>query len=203
MAIEDTARRTQQQRRDTAERALVRAAADLVVESGLPSVTLAEVGRRAGYSRGIVTHHFGSKQALIESLVRASQVGFVPGLGTREPGLDRLLDLLEGYLRAVAGIGSLSRAFLVLWAQSVASTELGPVFRERDTLFRADLAGDVEAGQAAGDVRPDVDPEIVAAIVLAELRGLALQYLVAPDSIDTTAAGAALREHWRGSLVAR
>jgi hypothetical protein len=48
--------------------------------------------------------------------VRATQVGFVPALGAREPGLDRLLDLLEGYLRAVAGIGSLSRAFLVLWA---------------------------------------------------------------------------------------
>lgn len=194
-------RRTQQERRETTERALLTATADLVVESGLPSVTLAEVGRRAGYSRGIVTHHFGSKQALVEALVTASQAGFVPGLDGLDPGLDRLLALVEGYLGAVGGIGSLSRAFLVLWAESVASPDLGPVFRERDALFRADIAADVEAGRDAGEIRADVDPAVVAAIVLAELRGLALQYLVAPDSIDTATVGRTLRDHWRAALA--
>ena len=193
-------RRTQQERRETTERALLAATAELVVESGLRSVTLADVGRRAGYSRGIVTHHFGSKQALVEALVKASQTGFVPDLAGRGPGLDRLLDIVEGYLRAVAGAGVLSRAFLVLWAESVASAELGPVFRERDTLFRADLAADVEAGRVAGEVRPDARPEVVAAIVLAELRGLALQYLVSPTSIDLAATGSALRASWDEGL---
>ncbi|WP_018334738.1 TetR/AcrR family transcriptional regulator [Actinomycetospora chiangmaiensis] len=195
-------RRTQRERRETTERALLTATADLVVESGLGSVTLAEVGRRAGYSRGIVTHHFGSKQALVEALVSASQAGFVPGLDEMDPGLGRFLALVERYLGAVGGIGSLSRAFLVLWAESVASAELGPVFRERDALFRADIAADLEAGRAAGDVRADVEPAIVAAIVVAELRGLALQYLVAPDSIDPGAAGRALRAHWQAALGA-
>ncbi|MDL5156258.1 TetR/AcrR family transcriptional regulator [Actinomycetospora termitidis] len=194
-------RRTQQERREATERALLTAAADLVVESGLRSVTLAEVGRRAGYSRGIVTHHFGSKQALVEALVTASQAGFVPGVDEFAPGRERLLVLVERYLGAVARIGSLSRAFLVLWAESVADADLGPVFRERDALFRADIAADVEAGRAAGEVRPDVDPSVVAAIVVAELRGLALQYLVAPDSIDTAAAGRALRAHWQAVLA--
>jgi AcrR family transcriptional regulator len=195
-------RRTQQERRETTERALLTATADLVVESGLASVTLAEVGRRAGYSRGIVTHHFGSKQALVEALVTASQAGFVPGLGEIEPGLDRVLALVERYLGAVSGIGSLNRAFLVLWAESVASPDLGPVFRERDALFRADIVADLDAGRDAGQVRDDVDPAVVAAIVVAELRGLALQYLVAPDSIDPAAVGRALRDHWRVALVA-
>ncbi|MEJ2867842.1 TetR/AcrR family transcriptional regulator [Actinomycetospora sp. OC33-EN08] len=193
-------RRTQQERRETTERALLTAAADLVVETGLRSVTLAEVGRRAGYSRGIVTHHFGSKQALVSALVRASQAGFVPGVDEVAPGLERLLVLVERYLGAVGRIGSLSRAFLVLWAESVASPELGPLFRERDELFRADIVADLEAGRAAGDVRSDVDPPVVAAIVVAELRGLALQYLVAPDSIDPATAGRALRAHWQAVL---
>ena len=193
-------RRTQQERRETTERALLTATADLVVESGLRSVTLAEVGRRAGYSRGIVTHHYGSKQALVEALVKASQAGFVPGVDEVAPGLERVLVLVEGYLGAVGGIGSLSRAFLVLRAESVADPDLGPVFRERDALFRADIVGDLEAGRDAGDVRADVDPAVVAAIVVAELRGLALQYLVAPDSIDPVAAGRALRAHWQAAL---
>ena len=66
-----TARRTQQQRRDQAETALLNAAAELAVEHGVRSLTLARVGERAGYSRGIVTHHFGSKQGLILSLFAA------------------------------------------------------------------------------------------------------------------------------------
>ncbi len=193
-------RRTQQERRETTERALLTATADLVVESGLRSVTLAEVGRRAGYSRGIVTHHYGSKQALVEALVKASQAGFVPGVDDVAPGLERVLVLVEGYLGAVGGIGSLSRAFLVLWAESVADPDLGPVFRERDALFRADIVDDLEAGRHAGDVRGDVEPAVVAAIVVAELRGLALQYLVAPDSIEPVAAGRALRAHWQAAL---
>src|SRR2546421_53515 len=65
-----TARRTQQQRRDQAETALLNAAAELAVEHGVRSLTLARVGERAGYSRGIVTHHFGSKQALLERRTR-------------------------------------------------------------------------------------------------------------------------------------
>ena len=60
-----TARRTQQERRDQAETALLNAAAELVVEEGVHSLTLARVGQRAGYSRGLVTHYFGSKQALL------------------------------------------------------------------------------------------------------------------------------------------
>ena len=38
-----------------------------------------------------MTHYFGSKQALVQRLARATQAGFVPGLGGLPPGLDRLL----------------------------------------------------------------------------------------------------------------
>jgi AcrR family transcriptional regulator len=75
-----TVRRTQQQRRGQAETALLNAAAELVVEEGVHSLTLARVGARAGYSRGLIPHYFGSKQALLERLAHATQSGFVPGL---------------------------------------------------------------------------------------------------------------------------
>src|SRR5947209_1778026 len=70
-----TIRRTQQQRRDQAEAALLNAAAELIVEDGVHSLTLARVGERAGYSRGLVTHYFGSKQALLQRLAHATQSG--------------------------------------------------------------------------------------------------------------------------------
>src|SRR5947199_3022999 len=106
-----TTRRTQQERRDQAEAALLAAAAELVVEQGVRSLTLARVGQRAGYSRGLVTHHFGSKQALLERLAHATQTGFVPGLDRLPPGLERLLRLIDGYIAAVDDVGVLNRAF--------------------------------------------------------------------------------------------
>src|SRR5258708_34171321 len=112
-----TVRRTQQQRRDQAEAAFLTAAAELVVEEGVQSLTLARVGERAGYSRGLVTHYFGSKQALLQRLAHATQSGFVPGLDGAPPGLDRLLRLIGGYLAALGSLRRPNPALLLLWAQ--------------------------------------------------------------------------------------
>lgn len=193
-------RRTQAERRAQTGSALLQAAAELVVEGGVAALTLAPVGERAGYSRGIVTHHFGSKQALVEALARVSQVGFVPGVGDA-PGLDRLLVLIDGYVARLGAAGPLRWAFLLLWAESLTSPELAEIFRERDEGFRADLRADVDAGIAAGDIRPDVDARAAAVAILGGLRGIALQRLLDPTAVDTERLRHALREQWRRALT--
>ncbi|MEU2686786.1 TetR/AcrR family transcriptional regulator [Streptomyces hygroscopicus] len=197
-----TTRRTQQERRDRAEAALLNAAAELVVQHGVRSLTLARVGERAGYSRGIVTHHFGSKQALIERLARATQTGFVPGLDDLPPGLDRLLRLINGYLGALGDIGLMHRAFLLLWAEAATASELTPIFRERDEAFRRDLRSDVAAGIADGDVRPDAEPDGVAVAIVGQLRGVGMQLLLDPHTVDTARLSRTVTDQWRRALRA-
>jgi AcrR family transcriptional regulator len=196
-----TARRTQQERRDQAEAALLTAAAELVVEQGVRSLTLAKVGERAGYSRGIVTHHFGAKQVLVERLARATQAGFVPGLDGVAPGLGRLLQLIDGYLGELGRIGVFNRAFLLLWAEAATQPELAPIFRERDDAFRADLRDDVEAGIADGTIDADVDPAEVAVAVVGQLRGIALQRLLDPQAIDLEQLRGSVTGYWRRALA--
>jgi AcrR family transcriptional regulator len=193
-------RRTQQERRDQAEAALLTAAAELVVEQGVRSLTLARVGERAGYSRGIVTHHFGAKQVLVERLARATQAGFVPGLDGLPPGLDRLLRLIDGYLGELGRIGVFNRAFLLLWAEAATQPDLAPIFRERDAAFRADLHDDVEAGIADGTIDPGVSPAEVAIAVVGQLRGIALQRLLDPQSVDTGRLRRTVTGYWRRAL---
>jgi AcrR family transcriptional regulator len=195
-----TTRRTQQERRDQAEAALLTAAAELVVEQGVRSLTLARVGERAGYSRGIVTHHFGAKQALVERLARATQAGFVPGLDDLPPGLDRLLRLIDGYLGELGRIGVFNRAFLLLWAEAATQPDLAPIFRERDTAFRADLSDDVEAGIADGTIDPGVSPAEVAIAIVGQLRGIALQRLLDPEIVDTERLRHSVTGYWRRAL---
>jgi AcrR family transcriptional regulator len=197
-----TTRRTQRERREHAEAALLNAAAELVVEQGVRSLTLARVGERAGYSRGIVTHHFGAKRALLERLARTTQTGFVPGLTSVPPGLDRLLRLVDGYIGALGEAGVTHRAFLLLWAEAATTPELAPVFRERDEAFRADLREDVTAGISDGDVRPDADPAEVAVAVVGQLRGIGLQRLLTPEAVNTDTLRHSVTEHWRRALRA-
>jgi AcrR family transcriptional regulator len=196
-----TTRRTQQQRREQTESALLAAAAELIVEGGVRALTLARVGERAGYSRGIVTHHFGAKAALLDALARATQAGFVPGLAGLPPGLDRLLRLLGGYVGALADVGPMNRAFLLLWAEAATSAELAPAFRERDEGFRADLRADVAAGIADGTVRADAVPDDVAVAVVGQLRGIGLQRLLDPAAVDVGRLRAALVDQWRRALA--
>ena len=191
---------TQQERRERTEAALVAAAAELVVESGVRALTLAKVGERAGYSRGIVTHQFGSKQGLVDALSRAIQGGFVPGLEEMPPGLERLLALVDGYLHALTGLGTANRAFLLLWAEAATASELAATFRERDRGFRADLREDVEAGVAAGDIRADADPDAVAVAVVGQLRGIGMQRLLDPEGVDTERLRAQVPAQWRRAL---
>jgi AcrR family transcriptional regulator len=196
-----TARRTQKQRRDQAEAALLHAAAELVVDQGVRSLTLARVSERAGYSRGLVSHHFGSKRALLERLARTTQTGFVPGLDDLPPGRDRLLRLIDGYLGALGGIGVLNRAFLLLWAEAATASELAPIFRERDEAFRADLRADVAAGISDGTIRPDVVPDEIAIAVVGQLRGIGLQRLLDPAVVDPERLRRSVTEHWRRALA--
>ncbi len=196
-----TVRRTQQQRRDQAETALLNAAAELVVEQGVHALTLARVGERARYSRGLVTHYFGSKQALLQRLARATQSGFVPGLDGMPPGLDRLLRLIDGYIGALGQLMMPNRAFLLLWAEAATAEDLALIFRERDESFRADLREDVAAGIADGTIRPDVTAQETAVAVLAQLRGIGLQRLVDSPAVDTERLRRSVAEYWRRALA--
>ena len=58
-----------QERSELSTRRLLEAAGDLIVEGGYEAMTLAAVGERAGYSRGLVTARFGSKDQLLTALV--------------------------------------------------------------------------------------------------------------------------------------
>ena len=201
MPVTATVRRTQQQRRDQAEAAFLNAAAELVVEEGVHSLTLARVGERAGYSRGLVTHYFGSKQALLQRLACATQSGFVPGLDGVPPGLGRLLRLIDGYIGALGQLRMMNRAFLLLWAEAATAAELARIFRERDEAFRAGLREDVAAGVADGTVRPDVAAGDVAVAVLAQLRGIGLQRLVDSPAVDTERLRQSVTEYWHRALA--
>jgi AcrR family transcriptional regulator len=173
------ARRTQEQRRAETERRVLDAAMALIARSGSRAVTLAEVGEAAGYSRGIVYHHFGSRERLLEALLDEAQRFDVPTY--QGDGLDHLVRIVEAYLRNVVRRTPSARAFLQLWGEAIAADPvLAPLFARRDADFRLLLANVVRQGVADGSVRPDANPAAAAVLVVALVRGTGLQLIAQP-----------------------
>jgi AcrR family transcriptional regulator len=99
----DGPRRTQAERRALSERRLLQAAERLISEQGCSRTTLAQIGEEAGYSRGLVTERFGSKQRLVEVLARQIQERFaVEALGPALEGRTGLRAILIAAARARA-----------------------------------------------------------------------------------------------------
>jgi AcrR family transcriptional regulator len=168
-----TARRTQAERRAETRERVLEAATALVAAHGSRSVSLAAVGEAAGYSRGIVNHHFGSKTQLLEELIKHTQRFDVPsGAST---GLSRLTQFVEAYLRGIHDRSPRSEAFLKLWTESAgAEPSLASLFVERDAQFRETLIAYIEHGVADDSIQPEVDPRAAAVAIIGLLRGTAL-----------------------------
>jgi len=177
-------RRTQSDRRQQSESELLRAAAALIAEQGTAAATFENIGARAGYSRGLVTQRFGSKQGLIEALIARLQARIQGLLDDRHldalDGLEAILAFVDIFLRNLAKDGEL-RAYFVLMAGAVAEvSELRGPFAAAHKEVEIRLEGLVLRGQAEGVIRPGLNPDAAALIVGSLLLGLSTQLLVDP-----------------------
>ena len=199
-------RRTQAERTATAARRMIRAAASLIARQGYTKTTLSQVGKEAGYTGGLVSHHFGSKEGLLRELVGTITGRFYsdqlePALAGHE-GLDALFALTDAYLEELRLREERMRTLYVLMGESLGPvSEINPVFAELNRGFRVNMRTMIESAIARGEVRPDVDADAAAALVVGMLRGVALQWMADPECFDLEAVGAQLREAVRASLT--
>jgi len=184
-------RKTQEERRGEAERRLIDAAAAMVSEAGPAKVTVANVGERAGYSRGLVSHHFGSKRALMQRLVESVTYQFREALFDQQSGdaLGELSTLIDIYFDVVSDLQPINRARLVLWADAVAnpSDDVRPAMVNADKEFREEIEKRLRHAITTDQVPTTVNAHGLATVIIAMLRGVALQSLI-DDSVDLVAA---------------
>lgn len=173
------ARRTQRERREETERKVLAAATALIARRGSRALTLAEVGEAAGYSRGIVSHHFGNRENLLRAVLRDARTFTLPDPGGS--AADWLAETVRAYLENVASRRPSAGAFLQMWGEAIAADPvLMPLYADDDASFRRLLAGKVREGIDDGSVRPDADAEAMAVSLVGLLRGIALQLISTP-----------------------
>jgi AcrR family transcriptional regulator len=181
-------RRTQAERTALSDARMFDAAMQLIVEQGTHATTLKEVGERAGYSRGLASSRFGSKDALFGQLVLHFNTSWTQELankvGTRG-GAEACLAALravEGFLASHSGY---MQAMYILWFESISShNDVRDHLAAYHEIYRRDVAHWVEEGIASGEIDASVDAECYAFGFCSFIFGTIYQWLVAPDSVD-------------------
>ena len=177
-------RRTQAERRDESERGLVKAAIALVTEDGVSAATFEAIGRRGGYSRGLVGQRFGSKLGLIEAVIaylHDEKETFAKGHRVDSlEGLEALLTYVDLYLQRLARLDEVQAYFRLLsWAVADISA-FRSAFASEHERIRELFEGWIVRGQAEGRIRPDLDPTAAALMVGSQLLGISMQVLIDP-----------------------
>ncbi len=184
--------RTQAQRRDDAERRILEAAAAIAAERGFEALTLAQVGERAGCSRGLPSHYFRTKDDLLAALGVYIVEAFMAGRKAHAAGANgfqSLIKSLQYYFEMPVAAADSVRAFHAVLAAGLHTAAIAESVARLNRDSRIEIAAGLRAGIEAGEVRPDVDPDTTAILVLATLRGTIAQWLMDPDGVNLARVG--------------
>jgi AcrR family transcriptional regulator len=184
-------RRTQVERRQESERALLEAAAEVIAERGISGASLASIGERAGTSRGLPTHHFGTKDALVSQVARSAQDRIVretaAGIQRAHRDVNDLsaLELLRAsvdtYLEMFEQPSADERALIVMWGATFPSKSSFEGMVEADKRAHDGWADLITQGHEDGSIRSDVDPRVAAIVLQGLIRGVAAVLLAEHD----------------------
>jgi len=191
-------RPTQAERTALAEEKMVEATIELLNTVGLSGTTLIAIGERAGYSRGLASHHFGSKSGLYRKVLKHITSVWTEELECNlegKTGLAAILAALDAHRDHMLHFPKHARAMIILWSGSYEpSSEFKPNVIEFHRLQREAAAAWVVAGKKSGEIGKDVSPESFAEQFYASLLGLNYQWLVNPE-IDLKTSIDALKQN--------
>jgi AcrR family transcriptional regulator len=192
-------RRSRAESRADNRRALLDAAAAVIVEVGYTAAGLEDIAERAGLTKGAIYSIFGNKLALVRALAadHADEYARLPGLDGHSDGAsveDVLTSLAHGYLDLVLRPESLATLAFELEVASLALRDAGTleVLQSRERAQTEQVAH-VLAGRVrcAGGRLSDEDAQLSADLVLALLGGVAQRAVTVPGTLRDPAALAA------------
>ena len=176
---------TQAERTARAEAGMVEAAIELLNTVGIQGTTLVAIGDKAGYSRGLVTHHFGSKAGLFRAVLKRITANWTADLNAAlgdRAGIAAFTAAIDAHLAHVLRHPEYIRAQNILWGAALdPASEFKPNVAEFMRIQRESVAAWVRGGQESGEIPSEINPERIAEQYYGGLIGINSQWLVSPD----------------------
>ncbi|MDE2561198.1 MAG: TetR/AcrR family transcriptional regulator [Sphingomonadales bacterium] len=196
MATQAANRRSQRERSEESDNRLLAAAAAIIATEGYAAATMERVGERAGFSRGLASRKYGSKDGLIEAVIHRVSRHVHHQIDLAVAGEDsplcQLLATVDRFADLVVTDTSV-RAYFVLFSAMIANAlQTREAFQQVQEEYALRLYGMIAAGQARGEIASALDPAITAYVVGCLQAGLAVEAAMGGE-IDTGAVRAHLR----------
>lgn len=189
----EVAKTQRQEQADAARAALIEAASELFAERGYHDSSVAEIGTRAGVSRGLVNHHFGSKENLLTAVIEAHIVEWEYDVVAPAVAGKRGLAALKAILSVHRELAKERPQHTLLLYRLM--TEASDPRNSLDQQFAALHRRWRELGRRwwdegveDGEIDPQIDQDANASVIIGAVRGITFDWLTAPGSFDLDAA---------------
>lgn len=197
VSAKKTKSRTQEERREESVNGMIKAAIELIAENGVAGVTMADVGIRAGYSRGLAHTHFGSKEKLLSECLAYLAEDFNAQRkkdGANTQGIDGIYSLVDAYTQRPEDAVMRIRAMLfIVLDSSVANSQLYGFVHDYNEKNMAYAEYKLNEAKALGQIRADVDTRSAAVIIMSLMRGISVHRLN-EGTVDATAIRVGIRK---------
>jgi AcrR family transcriptional regulator len=166
-------------------REVMDAARRVICREGLEATTLRKIGREAGFTTGVVTHHFPDKKSVIVSCFEAVSEDFMSMVEGRLAATRTVDERVAVLVQAAVPDDRERRADWRLWSEMWSYAAADDAFRR--VVVRTDAAWEglirdvlVDA-QRAGRLRKDVGPEAQAGVIARLIDGLGIRAWLSGD----------------------
>jgi TetR/AcrR family transcriptional regulator, fatty acid metabolism regulator protein len=153
---------------DLARRAqIAQCAAEAIAEAGYADASMAEIARRAGVAKSVVSYHFSDKAELMGEVLRTALATYAKFMEPRMAGATSVLDKLRAYLTGTADYVAEHRSLHVAVIEIAfnATSDGRPLVATMPLQAPEPSVEDIlRQGQRGGELR-DFDVEVVAGVM--------------------------------------
>ncbi|MEM7182858.1 MAG: TetR/AcrR family transcriptional regulator [Spirochaetota bacterium] len=181
-------RLTQADRTGLSDRRMLDAATDLILEKGILHTSLTEVGEAAGYSRGLAQARFGSKDQLLERLLKRSYKQWLKRLlryVSGKTGLHAFAACIDALESAMLDNSKWYRMITILWYHSIVQqSTLKSKSQEYQAYLIIDVIRWMEEGKNDSEIVKNLDSQDIAIRHLSFIFGILYMWILNPNVVS-------------------
>jgi TetR/AcrR family transcriptional repressor of bet genes len=167
-------------------KSLIEASLACMAQGGIAAFTVDRVCQRAGVSRGLITHHFGSMSGLMAAVYAHLYTETIPSAAALPEGEARLTALVDALFDPHFFNRPALNVWLALWGAISNTPDLTQEHRKQYGLYVRMVAG-ILAERASSRGRT-IEPETLARSFISLVDGLSLQHCIDPPSMPALVA---------------
>jgi AcrR family transcriptional regulator len=150
--------------------------------------TVDKIVAEAGVSRGLITHHFGSMDALLVAVYSRMYDEWIAAICAPRPGLAPVDALIEALVSPALFSRDVLNVWLTLWGEIATNPVLRAEHRARYSEYRETIGAALRNAAPPGS---SIDVDTVASAFICLVDGLGVQRCIDPDLLPEAAARSA------------